>query len=206
METLRLTEQDLERTVELLKNNEVVCFATETVYGIGVIANDEEAYKKLVASKRRPPAKPFSLMCSSLEEAYRFCHVNKAAKAVMEAFMPGEITVLVNVNEGLPFWISLGTPTIGIRVPDSKYVQTLIAKVGYPCLVTSANHSGEPTSTSYEETLKTFDGEVAGVVKGECTSKKASTIVDLTKDETISLIREGPIPFEDIKKVWEANK
>ncbi|MBO4541082.1 MAG: Sua5/YciO/YrdC/YwlC family protein, partial [Bacilli bacterium] len=72
-----------------------------------------------------------------------------------------------------------------------------------PLLVTSANHSGEPTSTSFEETLHAFDGEVAGIVKGDCASKLASTIVNIVSDDAIRLVREGPISFSEIKKVWE---
>lgn len=206
METQILLENQIDEAAALLKNEEVVCFPTETVYGIGVTARTQKAFDRLVIAKHRPPDKPFTLMCSSLDEAYSYCLLGERQKAVMSHFMPGEITVLVLAKEGLDHWVTLGTPIIGIRIPNSAYVLSLIKKVGYPCLVTSANHSGEKTSTSFEETLKTFQNEVAAVVKGSCTSKLASTIVDISSPDGIKLIRQGSIPFEEIEKVWEDAK
>ena len=203
METKILQENDLDLAASLLLKGEVVAFPTETVYGVGVIATKEDAFNALVASKRRPPNKPFSMMLSSLKDVDRYAEIGPKGRAVMEKYMPGEITVLVKAKPGLPNWITLGTTIIGIRIPDSKYVCSLIDKVGSPLLVTSANHSGEPTSTSFDVTYNTFNGEIAGVVVGKCVSEKASTIVNISSEDNISLVREGPIPFEDMKKVWE---
>ena len=206
METKILQENDIDSCASLLLKGEVVAFPTETVYGVGVIATKEEAFNALVASKRRPPSKPFSMMLSSLKDVDMYAKIGPKGRAVMEKYMPGEITVLVKAKEGLPHWITLGTPLIGIRIPDSKFVLSLIDKVGAPLLVTSANHSGEPTSTSFDVTYATFKGEIAGVVKGKCVSEKASTIVNISSEENITLVREGPIPFEDIKAIWENAK
>lgn len=206
METRILQEKDIDSCASLLLKGEVVAFPTETVYGVGVIATKEEAFNALVASKRRPPSKPFSMMLSSLKDVDLYAEIGPKGRAVMEKYMPGEITVLVKAKEGLPPWITLGTPLIGIRIPDSRFVLSLIDKVGAPLLVTSANHSGEPTSTSFDVTYATFKGEIAGVVKGKCVSEKASTIVNISSEENITLVREGPIPFEDIKAIWENTK
>jgi ribose 5-phosphate isomerase B len=89
---------------------------------------------------------------------------------------------------------------IGIRIPDSKFVLDMINKVGVPLLVPSANHSGEPTSTTFEETFKVFDGEVAAVVKGNCTAKLASTIVNVSNVNDIKLVREGPVLLKLLRK------
>lgn len=206
METKILQENDIDSCASMLLKGEVVAFPTETVYGVGVIATKEEAFNALVASKRRPPSKPFSMMLSSLKDVDMYAKIGPKGRAVMEKYMPGEITVLVKAKEGLPHWITLGTPLIGIRIPDSKFVLSLIDKVAAPLLVTSANHSGEPTSTSFDVTYNTFNGEIAGIVKGKCVSEKASTIVNISSEENITLVREGPIPFEDIKATWENAK
>jgi L-threonylcarbamoyladenylate synthase len=202
MKTLVLEQKDVDTASELLRAGEVVCFPTETVYGAGAICTSKAAFDKLVAVKRRPADKPFTLMCSSIEQALHYAHVNFKGLAVMKAFMPGEITILAKAAPNLDPWVTLGTPIIGIRIPDSKFVLEMIEKVGAPLLVPSANHSGEPTSTTFEDTYKVFDGEVAAVVKGNCTAKLASTIVDVSNVNDIKLIRQGPIPFEDIKKVY----
>jgi L-threonylcarbamoyladenylate synthase len=203
---LKLTEKDIEISAKVLQNGEILAFPTETVYGVGVVYDNENAFKKLVNLKKRPPNKPFALMCSSMKQAFEYIDVSEKAKAVMDKFLPGELTVLVHAKKDLPEWVTLGTGIIGIRVPDSPFVDGLIEKVGKPCLVTSANRSGEPTSRFYDEVLKIFDNEVGGIVKGECCSLTPTTIVNLTKDDEISLVREGPIPFEQIESYWRSIK
>lgn len=198
----KLTEKDIEISAKVLRNGEILAFPTETVYGVGVIFDNEAAFKKLVNLKKRPPNKPFQLMCSSLEQALKYVEAGPKALAIMKEFLPGELTVLVHSKPGLPEQVTLGTGVVGIRVPASDFVQKMIAKVGKPCLVTSANRSGEPTSTKYEEVLKVFDGEIGGIVKGECTSLVASTVVDVTSENEIKLIREGPVPFAKLQEAW----
>jgi L-threonylcarbamoyladenylate synthase len=202
----KLTEKDVEKAAKVLRNGQILAFPTETVYGVGVVFDSEVAFKSLVNLKKRPPNKPFQLMCSSLEQAFQYVEAGPKAKRIMEEFLPGELTVLVHSKAGLPEQVTLGTGVVGIRVPASDFVQKMIGLVGKPCLVTSANRSGEPTSTKYEEVLKVFDGEVGGIVKGECTSLIASTIVDVTSEDEIKLIREGPIPFAKLEEAWRSAK
>lgn len=197
-----LEQKELEIAAKILKNGGILVFPTETVYGIGVVYDNEDSFTRLVETKKRPPNKPFALMCSSSEEASKYIVVNTRAKKLMDKYLPGEITFLVNARKDLPRWVTLGTDVIGIRVPDSKYVVDLIAEVGKPCLVTSANISGDPTSRYFEEVLPIFGDVVDGVVKGECNSLVPTTIVDITGDE-LKLVREGPVPFMDIKDYWE---
>lgn len=197
-----LEQKDVEIAAKILRNGGILVFPTETVYGIGVVYDNEESFNNLVTTKKRPPNKPFALMCSSSEEASNYIIVDERQKKLMAKFLPGEITFLVNARKDLPTWVTLGTNVIGIRVPDSQYVVDLISKVGKPCLVTSANISGDPTSRFFDEVLPIFGDIVDGVVKGECNSLVPTTIVDVTGDE-LKLIREGPVPFNIIKDYWE---
>lgn len=203
---LKLSEKDIDISAKVLQNGDILAFPTETVYGVGVIFDNESAFHKLVNLKKRPPDKPFALMCASLKQALSYVDVSAKGEAMMKKFLPGELTVLVHSKNNLPEWVTLGTGVIGIRVPDSAFIRDLFAKVGKPCLVTSANRSGEPTSRYYEEVLKIFDGEVGGIVKGECVSLKPTTIVSLVSDDKITLVREGPIPFKEIEDYWRTLK
>lgn len=202
MKTIILGFDEIETAAGLLKKGEVVAFPTETVYGLGVIYDNEEAYKKLIDAKKRAPNKPFTLMCSSLEESINFIDIDNRTKRLMERFFPGQLTVIVKAKKGLPSWVTLGSEFIGIRIPDSEFVRSLIAKVGKPCLVTSANKSGEPTSTLFEDVEATFAGEISAIVKGKCVSNEASTIIKID-DNGPSLIRSGPIDFNKIIEAWE---
>ena len=198
-----LNIEDIEKASKVLKDEEVLAFPTETVYGVGCVYDSKVAFERLVAIKRRPPNKPFALMCSSLEEAAKYIEVSDKAKSVMDHFLPGELTVLVNAKKSLPEWVTLGTNVIGIRVPDSPFVKKLIEAVGRPLLVTSANKSGEPTTKYFNDVVKAFGDELPAVVKGECESLTPTTIINLTADDKITLVREGPIPFEKILAYWE---
>lgn len=186
----------------ILKNKGILAFPTETVFGLGVIFDDKNCFDKLVKIKRRPPEKPFGLMCSSLEQALEYIDVGEKTIRLMDKFLPGEITFLVKAKEGLPPHVTLGTGVIGIRVPASAFLIEMIECIGKPILQTSANRSGEPTLTRYEDVVEEFKDDADGIVEGECEAKKASTIVNLTNEGKIILVREGPIPFSDIESYW----
>ncbi len=202
MNTKVLDWTEKEKAVEILRQGGIVCFPTETVFGMGAIANDEKAFRALVELKKRPPEKPFTLMCANFTQAAKYADIDVKSLALMHAFMPGEITLLLRPRKGIPSWVTLDSPFIGIRIPNDQNVRDMIEKVGCPLLVPSANVSGEPTATSTEEVLASFLGKADAIIRGECTSKKASTIVTCGQ-EHLALIREGPIAFETIKKVYD---
>ncbi len=201
-----LDQKNVKSAVKVLQNNEVLALPTETVYGICVTYDSKEAFDKMVNVKRRSPDKPFALACASVDQALNYINVNKHVEALMRKFLPGELTVLVNAKKDLPWHATLGTNVIGIRIPAYKYITDLLEELGKPVLLTSANISGEPTSRNYDEVLGYFHHKIGGIVSGECISQVASTIIDLSKDDKITLIRKGPIPFEKIMQVWEETK
>ena len=203
MDTKMLTWNEKKEAAALLKKGELVAFPTETVYGLGGIASSEEAFKKLVEAKRRSPEKPFTLMCSSLTQAVGYVEIDVKAAAVMQAFMPGQITLLCKPRESVPEWVHLASPYIGIRIPDNPEVLELIDFVNEPLLVPSANLAGDPACLTADSVKKIFGGKIAGIVEGECASGEASTIVALSENG-LQLIRKGPVPFEEIQGVYDS--
>lgn len=200
METEVLKFND-DKITDSLKRGEVVSFPTETVYGLGVIYNQEKAFEKLVQTKRRKPDQPFTLMLGNKKEIKKYASFSDKTEKIIDKFMPGEITILLRPKENLYPWVTLSSKYIGIRVPNSKDVCELINKVGEPLLVTSANISGEPVCQTFEEVYDKFNEKVAIIVEGKTDSKLPSTIV--VCDEELVLIREGGIPFSIIKEEWE---
>lgn len=201
-----LDQKNVKSAVKVLQNQEILALPTETVYGVAVVYDSKKAFDKLVATKQRAPEKPFALACGKVADSFAYIEADEASKRVMETFLPGELTVLVNAKKNLPWHVTLGTNVIGIRIPAYPYITELLTELGKPVLLTSANISGQPTSRSYDEVLSYFDHKIGGIVKGECTSKVASTIVNLSVPGKITLVREGPIPFDKIKQVWEGKK
>ena len=202
MKTEILTWQQSERIAEILREGGIVCFPTETVYGLGCVSRSEAAFNRLVAIKKRPPEKPFTLMCATLTQVAMNAEVDAKAAAVLRAYMPGPITALLKARPAVARFVTLGLPTIGVRVPDSPEVRSMIEKAGCPLLVPSANISGEPAAKSFEEAKSVFDGVVDAIVDGECQGGRPSTIIDLSKG-SISLVREGPISYSEIKSAYE---
>ena len=180
----------------------MLSFPTETVFGLGVRYDDEKAFEKLVNVKRRPPEKPFTLMCASANDIEKYAFVDEHIKAVINKFMPGPITLLLKPKENLYPWVTLSSPTIGIRVPDFKKLQDLIKDVGVPLLVPSANKSGEPPCKNIDEVIGAFDSEIYGAVDGKVNGALPSTIVSLVDGEC-KLIRQGDISFDTIKNVYK---
>ncbi len=201
MKTIHTRFED-DQIIEALLNNQVVSFPTETVYGLGVVYDSEEAFNNLVKAKNRNPDKPFTLMLSSINDIGLYAEVTPEIKRVIKKFMPGEITLLLKPKEHLYPWVKLNSKYIGVRVPDYDEVRKLIHDCHKPLLVTSANISGEPVLKTYEDVCKTFDGIIPVVVKGDTRSSVPSSIFILDGKE-ITLVRKGSIPLEEVKKVYE---
>ena len=191
-------------TIKTLKNGGVVAIPTETVYGLACLASNKKAFDALCQVKRRPADKPFSLMCSSVAEAVRYTTPNAKAVAVMKAFLPGELTLLLKARPGMnqPH-VDLNTGVVGIRVPNEKSVLSLIEEIGEPLLVTSANISGEEPAKDFQQTVAMFEGAIDLIVEGECGDGVPTTIIDLAGDEP-KLVREGKLRFDEIKTVYDA--
>ena len=206
METKLITWNEMKEAVEALKDGQVVAFPTETVYGLGAIANSEAAFQRLVEAKHRPENKPFTMMVSSYGDIAQYAEVDAKSIAIIQKFMPGPLTVLLRARQGIPHYLDYGTGIIGVRFPAHLELLALIDAVGCPLLVPSANHSGDAPCRSERELLASFKGEIPliigdGKIKGE-----PSTIVDLSEPGKISLVREGVLPFAELEEAFASVK
>ena len=191
-------EKEIEIAKEKLLKHGVVAFPTETVMGLGVLYNDREAYDKLNQIKRRPEDKPYTLMVKSVDDLAKYGVINEVTQRVIDAFMPGSITILVPVKENsVPDYVTHNSNVIGMRVPTNLEAISLLEKVEIPLLVPSANRSGEKPALNSDEVKRIFGDELDFVISGEAQNEVPSTIVDLTK-EAVKVVREGPIDERDI--------
>ena len=199
-----LLNEEALKAKEALLNHGVVAFPTETVMGLAVVFNDRAAYEKLNSIKRRPEDKPYTLMVKNKEEIYKYAIIKPAVKRVINAFIPGSLTILVPLKEGtVPEYVTHGTHILGIRVPENNESLAVLNAIDVPLLVPSANRSGEAPALTGEEVKKIFGQEVNYVVSGEAQKSVPSTIVDLT-GEMPKVVRKGPISEEEILKVWNS--
>ena len=200
MKTIRFKKEDIDAVAALLQEGNVVAFPTDTVYGLAVIYENEEALEALKRAKGRPENKPIPTMVANLAQMESIAYVDERVRRAAEAFMPGAFTVILKKNPNLPAYITNGFDTVGIRMPDDAFVLDLIARCGKPLLVTSANLSGEETGITDQQVLSKLDGRIDAIVMGEAEGKVASTIVDMSKELPV-IIRSGPIPEEKILEV-----
>ncbi len=199
-----LDKSQIKEAVKILRDGGIIAFPTETVFGLAVIFDNKDSYNRLISVKRRPPEKPFTLMCSSVDEACKYLVENDISKKLMSKFMPGEFTLIAKAKKNLPSWVVSKEGNVGLRVPNDKFVQELIKEVGKPLLVPSANRSGEAPLVNSNDVEKEFFNDIDAIIKGESTGAIPSTIVLV--DSTYHLIRLGKISEEEIKIALEEEK
>lgn len=197
-------ETQLKKAKEALLNHQVIAFPTETVCGFGVYFDDEEAYHLLNKIKGRPEDKPYTMMLSDVCELYKYIELNDNILKIINAFMPGPITLLVKAKPGIPLWVTHGSDKVGVRVPDHPLLQQMLRYFQKPLLVPSANKSGMPPMRDMDQIKKIFKDEIAFYIDGNSNGDLPSTIVDAYGD--IKIIRQGIINSEQINKVLKEKR
>ena len=177
----------------------MVAIPTETVYGLGANAMDEDAVAKIFLAKGRPQDNPLIIHISCAKELTRYCHdIPEAAWRLAERFWPGPLTMVLPVKPCVPKRTTAGLATVAVRCPKTQVTRELIRAAGVPIAAPSANLSGKPSTTTAAHVLHDHDGKIAAVVDGgSCRVGVESTIVDLTEDRP-RLLRPGGITPEQL--------
>jgi L-threonylcarbamoyladenylate synthase len=187
--------------VALIGAGEVVAFPTDTVYGIGVHAWNQDAVRRLYDIKERPVHKAIALLLSGLEQMAEVTDYDSSAlRELAGAYWPGPLTVVVPWR---PSAGSAGQPfsTVGVRVPDHPLALALISAVGTPLATTSANLSGAPSAVSAQEVARQIGDRVALIIDGGlCPGGRDSSVVDLTT-EPPTVRRVGAVPVEELARI-----
>ena len=183
-----------------LNNHQVIAFPTETVFGLGVFYDDKQAYDLLNKIKNRREDKPYTMMISGIEEISKYAFIKDKYLPIINKYMPGSLTILVNAKPNIPGYVTHNTGIIGIRIPSNKEALNLLKYVKKPLLVPSANKADQKPALNEEEVKTIFEDEIDVIVPGKIDSGEPSTIIDLT-GEDIKLVRKGPIPFEELGKL-----
>ena len=186
-----------EQAIEKLSSGGVIAFPTDTVYGIGCLVNNHKAISRLYAIKKRSEEKAIPVLIGKLSQLEDVAEIiNQKSRLLSEVFWPGALTIIFIKSGLLPESISR-YKTIGIRMPDHKWLRNLMSRVG-PLAVTSANLSGEESAKTAEDVSNQLGGKIDLIIDGgSCTGGIPSTVVDCTKDK-IRFLRDGAIPYAQI--------
>lgn len=178
----------IERVAEVLKKGGIVCYPTDTVYGIGCDIFNQKAVKRIYQIKRRPQQKPFSFMCADLKDVSTYGHISNLAYRVMKKHLPGAYTFIVPATKIVPKIMTSKQKTVGIRVPDNIICRAMIEALGNPILTTSAvaSEDEEPLAEAFaiEERL---GRQVDLVIDGGPVYSCPSSIVSLVEDNPVVL-------------------
>lgn len=210
-ERLPLSEFDLqnksaaptiERVAAIWRGGGNVAFPTETVYGLGANAFDAKAVKAIFAAKQRPAWDPVIVHVSDgLPLGRLVAEVSDTARALMEAFWPGPLTLLLPRGPDVPDAVTAGRPLVGVRVPAHPVARALISAAGMPIAAPSANSFGRPSPTTAAHVLEDLDGRIDAVVDGGSTRHGVeSTVVDASQSPII-VYRPGAVTLEALRGV-----
>lgn len=190
---LSTSPSDIAQAAAYLCEGQVAVFPTDTVYGIGASAFDEQAIADLYEAKARPMEKGIPILLSDREVLEKVTsYVPPVAQQLIDQYWPGPLTLLVAKHPSLPANVS-PNDKIAVRMPEHEAARTLIRLAGGAIATTSANISNEEPALNASEAMAYFADKVAVVVDGG-TSRHAlsSTIVDCTVSP-LRILREGPI-------------
>ena len=180
-----------------LEAGRAVILPTETVYGIFAKALDQEAVEYIYELKRRPREKALNLNVAD-EEDVRIYSKNQPIylTKLIDSFLPGPLTIILQANEKVPEWIHSGMSTVGFRMPAHPKTLELIRKYG-PLVGPSANLSGHASGTKYEAIVKEFDQVIPGFEDDAFLTGQDSTILDLSGPKA-RILRQGAITRSEI--------
>jgi len=188
-------DEGIEKTFQVIKDGGIVIFPTDTVYGMGCNPYNANAVKKIYKIKSREKTKSLPVLAYSLDIVKEIARVDTFTEKIMKKYWPGPLTLILELtDEKLKKSLKLDNK-IAVRIPDSKH--TLKLKKCGLLVGTSANISGNPSSTDPKECLKNIINYDVFLNGGTITSKGESTIIEIENEE-IKIIRKGALKKEEI--------
>ena len=190
----------LKDCAEHLASGEVVAFPTETVYGLGANAFDAKAVGRIFAAKGRPSDNP--LICHVGEKGLIkdiVSEITPLAQKLIDAFMPGPITVIMKKADAIPSEVTAGLGTVGVRMPSDPVANEFLKACKVPVAAPSANLSGTPSPTNARSVMEDMEGYIYAVIDGgDSVFGIESTVVDATGEKPV-ILRPGAVTKADIE-------
>lgn len=193
--------QELGKAVISGKN---IVFPTETVYGIGANAFDEEACKRIFEVKGRPSKKPLIVLIQNKEILKEItCQIGEIETKLMELFWPGPLTIVLPKKKGCSISniVTAGKDEVSVRMTSSEIGKMLIQESGVPIVAPSANLSGNPTGTKVQDIINELGNKVDYMIEaGDITDEMPSTLVKV-QNGNIYILRQGKVTKEALEQV-----
>lgn len=197
---------NLKYAANIIKNGGIVLFPTETVYGIGANAFNEDAVKKIFLAKGRSFNNPINVLVNNIDMVENIAeNITPLEYKLMNSFFPGPFTIVLHKKQVIPDIVTAGLDFIGVRSPSNEIAKLLVEYSGVPIAAPSANISGKTSGTIFEDIYMDFKDKVDFMIdSGSCNIGIESTIVKVI-DDIPHILRPGSITAEQIKQISNTN-
>ncbi len=199
---LSTSEYDISLAGKMIAQGGLVAFPTETVYGLGANALDDEAVKSIYAAKGRPSDNPLIVHVSDKADiAPLVKEITPKAQALIDKFFPAPLTIILPKSEKVGKVVSGGLDTVAVRMPENETARRLIKAAGCPVAAPSANTSGLPSPTKAKYVIDDMSGKIDAIIDGgDCAFGVESTVITLAT-KTPTILRPGAVTREMIEEV-----
>ena len=199
-------EKIAETAAEVLKNGEVVIYPTDTLYGLGANALDEDAILKIYKIKKRDRNNPLPIIARDIKMVKRIACVDSRVEKILNKIWPGPITIVLRKKDIIPYILTGNEETVAVRIPNSEFISALMNEVNFPIAATSANISGEKNLLDPDKIISEFKSSKLKpdlfIDAEEVKNSKPSTIVDLTTGIP-KILRVGIVGINEMKEFFE---
>lgn len=190
----------IQSAAEAIQGGKLVIFPTETVYGIGCNALDPNAVRNLYLAKKRPFDKALLLHLYSLEQARSLAVIDDRAERLLQMFTPGPLSVILQKRPCVPYEVTAGGETVGLRFPSNSLFIEIAKSAGVPIAATSANLSGFSSAKDGKTASELADIADVIIDNGACEYSMESTIVSMLGDRP-RILRQGALKRSKVEEV-----
>jgi len=180
----------IRRAVEILRGGGILIYPTDTVYGMGCDLFNKKGVERIYEIQRRDRKQPLSFLCADLKDISRYARVSDDAYKIMKRLLPGPYTFVLEASRLVPKIILPKRQTTGIRVPDNRICQALVAEMGSPVISTSVKDGGGELLSDPRMIEELFGKRVDMIIDGGIIAAAPSSVVSLLA-EGIEVIRAG---------------
>ncbi|MBW6458361.1 MAG: threonylcarbamoyl-AMP synthase [FCB group bacterium] len=198
----------LEKTMELLTAEAVFVYPTDTLYGFGGDARSEKVLETVYRLKNRPLEMPVSILVRDFAMMQEYAHISTQSEKIIKHFLPGALTLVLPAKDHrLPERLYSEGTYLGFRMPDHDFCRKMLERFPYPVITTSVNISGFPVIREIEKIERFFGSDISLFIRDaeleKHTDNPGSTVIKISMQDEIELLRAGKIPFPEIQKFAE---
>ena len=192
----QINDEIIKEIINVLDNDGLIIFPTDTVYGIACNSFSDKGIYKLYKAKNRDFNNPIGVLTDSIDKIKLVTSsINKTEEKLINKYFPGNLTIVFNKNDNVSSLLTSNKNTIGIRIPNNDIALQILKNYPYPLATTSVNISGKKEGNKIEDFIDEFKDKVDIIIDGGKTFEKPSTIVRV-EDNNIKILRQGNLKID----------